>query len=107
MAQVQSAEHVLHTASTVIHELSYGIARLPAGRRQQRLKGYLETLLESGLVVLPYDSKAALWHGEQRARLEAAAQTTSFAASQQLVLITRHTKDSAGFEGLAVQNWFS
>lgn len=115
MAQLQSAEHVLHTASTVIHELSYGIARLPAGRRQQRFKAYLETLLESGLVILPYDSKAALWHGEQRARLEAAGQTSSFAdgqvaaiaASHHLVLITRNTKDCAGFEGLAVQNWFS
>jgi proteic killer suppression protein len=28
-------------------------------------------LLINGLTVLPYDGKAALWHGEQRARLEA------------------------------------
>jgi predicted nucleic acid-binding protein len=49
----------------------------------------LETLLESGLVIVPDDRKAAI------------------AASQQLVLITRNTKNFAGFEGLAVQNWFS
>jgi hypothetical protein len=37
MAQLESEEHVLHTASVVIHELSYGIHRLPSGRKQQRL----------------------------------------------------------------------
>jgi len=32
MAQLESEEHVLHTASVVIHELSYGIHRLPSWR---------------------------------------------------------------------------
>ena len=32
MAQLESEEHVLHTASVVIHELSYGIHRLSSGR---------------------------------------------------------------------------
>lgn len=115
MAQLEGAEHALFTASVVIHELSYGIRRLPHGRRRQRLHSYLEGLLRSGLSVLPYDRKAALWHGEQRARLEAAGLPVSFAdgqiaaiaATQELVLVTRNVNDFLGFEGLEVIDWFS
>lgn len=57
MAQLESEEHVLHTASVVIHELSYGIHRLPSGRKQQRLNSYLQGLLTSGLTLLPYDAR--------------------------------------------------
>jgi hypothetical protein len=48
-----------------------GGAARPSSRKQQRLNSYLQGLLINGLTVLPYDGKAALWHGEQRARLEA------------------------------------
>jgi tRNA(fMet)-specific endonuclease VapC len=115
MAQLESEEHVLHTASVVIHELSYGIHRLPSGRKQQRLNSYLQGLLTSGLSVLPYDGKAALWHGEQRAKLEASGlrppfadgQIAAIAATQSLVVVTRNTADFEAFEGLDVLNWFS
>jgi tRNA(fMet)-specific endonuclease VapC len=115
MAQLESEEHVLHTASVVIHELSYGIHRLPSGRKQQRLNSYLQGLLTSGLSVLPYDGKAALWHGEQRAKLEARGlrppfadgQIAAIAAIQALVVVTRNTTDFEAFEGLDVLNWFS
>ena len=115
MAQLESEEHVLHTASVVIHELSYGIHRLPSGRKQQRLNSYLQGLLTSGLSVLPYDGKAALWHGEQRAKLEAKGlrppfadgQIAAIAATQALVVVTRNTADFEALEGLDVLNWFS
>lgn len=115
MAQLEGAEHALFTASVVIHELSYGIQRLPQGRRRQRLRSYLDGLLRSGLMVLPYDRTAALWHGEQRARLEAAGlpapfadgQIAAIAATRELVLVTRNVDDFVGFEGLEVIDWFS
>ena len=115
MAQLESEDHVLHTASVVIHELSYGIHRLPSGRKQQRLNSYLQGLLTSGLTVLPYDGMAALWHGEQRAKLEARGlrppfadgQIAAIAATQALVVVTRNTTDFEAFEGLDVLNWFS
>jgi len=115
MAQLEAGDHSLHTASVVIHELSYGLQRVPPGRRQQRLRTYLDGLLGSGLPVLPYDRKAALWHGEQRARLEAAGlrppfadgQIAAIAATQELVLVTRNTADFVDFAGLELCNWFS
>jgi tRNA(fMet)-specific endonuclease VapC len=115
MAQLEHGAHALYTASVVLHELSYGIHRLAAGRRQERLNSYLQALLASGLTVLPYDRDAALWHGAQRAHLEARGQRPPFAdgqiaaiaATQKLVLVTRNTADFATFEGLEVRNWFS
>ena len=82
MAELEQGGHSLQTASLVIHELSYGIQRLADGRRKDRFRSYLQNLLSSGLPVLPYDSAAALWHGEQRARLEAPGLRPGFADGQ-------------------------
>ena len=99
----------------MVHELSYGIQRLADGRRKERFRSYLQNLLSSGLPVLPYDRAAALWHGEQRARLEARGlrpafadgQIAAIAATQGLVLVTRNISDFAAFEGLQLLNWFA
>jgi tRNA(fMet)-specific endonuclease VapC len=115
MAQLEQGGHNLQTASLVIHELSYGIQRLAQGHRKRRLSSYLQSLMASGLPVLAYDREAALWHGEQRARLEARGVRPSFAdgqiaaiaATQGLVLVTRNTSNFAPFDGLQVLNWFS
>ncbi|MBM5819785.1 MAG: type II toxin-antitoxin system VapC family toxin [Cyanobacteria bacterium K_DeepCast_150m_m2_101] len=115
IAELEQGGHSLHTASLVIHELSYGIQRLADGRRKERFRSYLQNLLSSGLSVLPYDSAAALWHGEQRARLEARGlrpafadgQIAAIAATQGLVLLTRNISDFAAFDGLHLLNWVS
>jgi tRNA(fMet)-specific endonuclease VapC len=99
----------------VIHELSYGVQRLPAGRKRERLAAYLQGLLESGLPVLAYDGEAALWHGQQRARLEAEGRRPAFAdgqiaaiaATNDLVLVTRNLSDFTAFQGLQLLDWFS
>jgi len=114
MAQLEGGGHRLHTASVVIHELRYGVQRLPKGRRRARLDSYVQGVLASGLTVLAYDTTAALWHGEQRASLEARGvkppfvdgQIAAIAATQSLVLVTRNSSDFKMFSGLEVLNWF-
>jgi tRNA(fMet)-specific endonuclease VapC len=114
MAQLEEGGHRLHTASVVIHELRYGVQRLPKGRRRARLDSYLQTVLASGLTVLAYGTTAALWHGEQRASLEARGlkppfadgQIAAIAATQGLVLVTRNLSDFEVFDGLQLLNWF-
>jgi len=114
MAQLEEGGHRLHTASVVIHELRYGVQRLPRGRRRARLDSYVQTVLASGLTVLAYDTTAALWHGEQRASLEtrglkppfADGQIAAIAATQGLVLVTRNVSDFEEFDGLQLLNWF-
>ena len=114
MAQLEEGGHRLHTASVVIHELRYGVQRLPKGRRRARLDSYVQGVLASGLTVLAYDTTAALWHGEQRASLEtrglkppfADGQIAAIAATHGLVLITRNISDFEVFDGLQLLNWF-
>jgi tRNA(fMet)-specific endonuclease VapC len=49
----------LNTVIVVIHELSYGVQRLPKGRRRARLDSYVQGVLASGLILLEYDTTAA------------------------------------------------
>ena len=114
MEQLKEGGHELHTASVVIHELRYGVQRLPKGRRRARLDSYVQSLLASGLTVLAYDTTAALWHSDQRASLEARGvnapfadgQIAAIAATQGLVLVTRNISDFEVFDGLQLLNWF-
>lgn len=97
-----------------VHELWFGVNRLPRSRRKADLGGYLETTLVT-LPVLPYDDSAARWHAEERARLEAAGRTLPYAdgqiaaiaATQDLTLVTRNAKDFKRFKGLRVVSWWS
>lgn len=105
----------LATPSVVWHELRYGVARLPEGRRKRRLTAYLRRLAAGPLQILPYDQRAAEWHANARARLVAEGRTPPFVDSQiaavavtrGLVFVTRNGKDFAGFEELAMESWFT
>jgi tRNA(fMet)-specific endonuclease VapC len=87
---------------------------MPDGRRKQALTRYLEQAVQQRLTILPYDSEAALWHAEERARLAAQGHTPPFIDGQiaaiamvnHLTLVTRNTDDFADFVGLTVENWF-
>ena len=106
--------HVVCTAALVLHEMCYGLARMPDGRRKQALTRYLEQTVQQRLTILPYDREAALWHADERARLAAQGRTPPFIDGQiaaiamvnYLTLVTRNTDDFADFVGLTVENWF-
>ncbi len=54
------------TTAITVHEMRYGLGRMPSGNRQLDLEAYLEQLLGSNIPVLAYDEDAALWHGRVR-----------------------------------------
>lgn len=101
------------TAAPVWHELLYGVRRLPASKRRQRLETYLLETLAPGLQILAYDSKAAEWHANERARLSLAGKAAPFVDGQiaaiarinSLTLVTHNVDDFVVFEGLAVEDW--
>lgn len=103
----------LATASTVWHELLFGIAALPRGRRRHQLERYLLEVLSKGVVVLPYDRDAAAWQAAERARLKttgrqldlADGQIAAVAAVNDLTLITANVSDFAALRGLTVADW--
>ena len=98
-------KHEGAVASTVWHELLYGVERLVPGKRRNKLARYMEEVVRTSLPVLPYNAAAAQWHARERARLEAQGQPrpaldgmiAAVAATRGLILVTRNTDDFAGF----------
>ncbi len=100
-------------AALVWHELTYGCRRLPKGKRRAALEIYLRDVIQASFPVLPYDEPAAIWHGEERARLAAVGRPVPFVDGQiaaiahanGLILVTTNTRDFTPFKGLTVENW--
>lgn len=102
------------TSAIVWHELNYGCESLPDSKRKLQLQSYLSTLVNNGLIVLPYDQYSAEWFAQQRASLKAYGKTVAYAdgeiaavaAVNNLTLVTRNTDDFQFFENLVIENWF-
>ncbi|HMB78420.1 MAG TPA: type II toxin-antitoxin system VapC family toxin [Vicinamibacterales bacterium] len=105
--------HESAIAAPVWHELMFGCRRLPSGKRRRALETYLRDVVQASLPVLPYDTAAATWHGDERARLEGLgrrppfvdAQIAAIAHANDLTLVTVNVRDFAGFQDLRVTNW--
>jgi len=100
-------------ASIVWHELLYGCARLVPSRRRAILEAFLQDVVKTSFLILPYDDKAARWHASERVRLEAVGKPAPFvdgqiaavAFSNQLTLVTANPRDFRSFADLEVQDW--
>ena len=97
----------------VWHELTFGWRRLPAGRRRVAIQAYLEEVVRASFPILAYDERAAAWHGQERARLEAIGRPSPYVDGQiaaiarvnDLTMVTANAKDFAIFKDLRVENW--
>lgn len=106
---------VLATAAPVWHELLYGCYRLPISHKRRGIEKYLLEVVRAGIDVLPYDERAAAWHGTERARMASNGkmppfvdgQIAAIAAVNGLVLVTFNVMDFEDFDGLAVEDWRS
>ncbi|MES2178415.1 MAG: PIN domain-containing protein [Gemmatimonadota bacterium] len=111
--RLEERGHQCAIGAPVWHELAYGVRRLPRGRRRTTLESYLNDVVKVSFPILPSDDTSALWHGHERARLEALGRRTLFvdgqiaaiAHSHKLVLVTLNAKDFLPFAGLKVENW--
>jgi len=94
------------------HELEFGAARLPEGRRRRTIEALLARM-EVAVQVLPYDRAAAQWHARERARLVRRGKTPPFvdgqlaaiAVTNDLVFVTRNVRDFTEYVGLRVESW--
>lgn len=102
--------------SVALHELMYGLYRLPVdSKKRQSVALYFEGLERAEIPVLSYDAEAASWHAEERAYLESIGRVIPFvdfqiaaiAEVRGLVLVTGNLKDFQGIRDLEVENWFS
>jgi hypothetical protein len=92
----------LHTTAVTLAEIEYGIARLPEGRRKERLADIAARVFaDFGDVILAFDARAAHQYagivaGRERAGrpiASADAQIAAICASREATLATRNTAD--------------
>jgi tRNA(fMet)-specific endonuclease VapC len=101
-------------AFIVVHEMWFGIERLPRSRRRAELERFM-TEVVAGVKVLPYGERAARWHAVERARLAAAgrpppfldAQIAAIAAVHDATIVTGNAAHFESFEGLRIENWLA
>ena len=115
LAKIQRHQSEMAIAAQVLFEITSGCYRLPSdSKKQQTIKRYIEHFILPKLPILPYDEKAAAWHGKQHAHLLAKGKTPSFIDGQiaaiakvnGLILVTRNLNDFKHFDGLKLENWF-
>jgi tRNA(fMet)-specific endonuclease VapC len=109
-------QHRLAVASCapVLHELQFGVLRMPEGERRERLWNFVNGFLEEGIETLPYDRKAAEIHARERARAAAKGilwptvdgQIAAIAVANNAALVTRNMSDFRRFRGLRLTDWF-
>jgi tRNA(fMet)-specific endonuclease VapC len=103
------------TAALVMHEINYGVLRLPESKLKKNLQIFMKQLKVYKFQVLPYDNMAAHLHATERARLSSRGLTPAFVDGQiaaiasinNLSLVTRNTKDFKNYDNLPIENWFS
>jgi len=99
------SERDLYTTSITLGEISYGIERLPEGRRKELLRITAQDVFNAFEGhVLPFDAKAALRYATIVSDRESAglpidgfdAQTAAICRTRQATLATRNLKDFQG-----------
>jgi len=112
--KLQRHRHEMGICVSIWHELLFGLYRLPASYKREKLERYLYQVVHQ-LPILPYDLKAAEWYAQERARLVRMGRIPPFIDGQiaamakvnQLILVTANVSDYAFFEGIAIENWFN
>ena len=115
MEKLQENAGEIVTASPVWHELLYGVFKLPISKKRRILESYIFNVVLVNTPLLPYDSEAARWHAEERARLQTKGLTPPFVDGQiagitavnSLTLVTRNVSDFKSFRNLKVVSWHS
>lgn len=105
----------LHLSAVSLGELVRGVARLPDGRRRERLEQWVSQHLPREFAgrVLPLDHEAAVIWGEMmgegdrmgRPRAAVDAQIAAIARRNDLVLVTRNVTDFRDLEVQLLNPW--
>lgn len=102
----------LVTSAVVVHEMWFGIERMPRSRRRAELERFMAEVV-AGVRALAYGERAAKWHSVERARLAALGravpladgQIAATAAVHDATVVTANTAHFVVFDGLQVVSW--
>ena len=109
MAFLNEETAQLWLPSVVVHEMEYGVQRLPQGQRRNRLRGMVDGIVASyGNRILPLERDGAEWAALFRVQANHAGRSlrisdaliAGIAKANDLTVATRNVRD---FEGLDVE----
>ena len=100
LTNIQRFEPLCAISAITLQEALFGVELLPDGSRKNRLKEYVE-IVKQKFDVIPYDATAAAYYAEVVAKCNKAgqprpicdAQIAATALANDLILVTRNTKD--------------
>ena len=104
----------LWLSSIVIHELEYGVRRMPQGRRRGRLEAELSRLFrEYEHSILPLEQNGAEWAAEFRVQAQSSGRSlelgdaliAGIARANDLAVATRNITDFDGLDVEVVNPW--
>ncbi|WP_230658415.1 type II toxin-antitoxin system VapC family toxin [Psychrobacter sp. I-STPA10] len=103
----------IYLAIPVWQELYYGYQIMPKGKKKQRVYDFLNSQIIT-LPCLNYTKSCADIHASIRANAKQAgtpvgfvdSQIASVAMANDMILVTRNTKDFTMIDGLKLENWF-
>ena len=108
------AHDELWLSSILIHELEYGVQRLPRGQKRDALRDALDNMLaDYGERILNLDAGAAVWAARFRAQARGRGRKLELgdaliagtAKSRELTIATRNVRDFAGLDINVVNPW--
>jgi predicted nucleic acid-binding protein len=114
LAWLREHADVLHITTVTVHELMYGVRRLPAGQRRVTLTTAIERMLRRAATrILPYDDAAARTHAALRAEREAVGlpvavedgMIAAIALTHGAAVATRNVRHFQGFGLEVIDPW--
>jgi tRNA(fMet)-specific endonuclease VapC len=101
---LEKNDEQISTCSLVIHEIKFGIEILSDSKKKKFLNSFLTSILDT-VPIFDYTVSASLWHAKERARLNKVGKAASFvdgqiasiAAVNELILVTKNSKDFKPF----------
>jgi tRNA(fMet)-specific endonuclease VapC len=78
LAKIKHHQSEIATAAQVLFEITSGCYKLPDSKKHRAIRVYIDEFILPNFPILPYDEKAAAWHGKQHARLVTIGLTPPF-----------------------------
>ena len=115
MINFEAKTHLSCISTITWAELILGTIKLPDGKRKRKLENFYYDYVNGTFEQLPFDEHAAniypklLYQYEKRGGNlpDHDLQMASIAIANNMILVTRNTKDFESIPGLMLENWFA
>lgn len=115
LVQLESKSHLSAISSVTWAELLLGVENLPIGKRRSNIQDFVLNHINSLYSKIPFDEHVAGIYAKLLFQYKKAGfvpqihdlQIAATAIANNMILVTRNTKEFKSIDGLMLENWFS